>query len=60
MYHQLDRIRTKTNLYGTNSIKSKSVDVWNFINEIFHAKNLQEKSRKSCKTFVTKFLIDRY
>ena len=27
-YHQLDRIRTKTILYGTNSIKSKSVDVY--------------------------------
>ena len=30
MYYQLDRFRTKTILYGTNSIKSKSVDVWNY------------------------------
>ena len=60
MYHQLDRIRTKTILYGTNSIKSKSVDVWNFINEKVYPKKLQEKSKLSCKKIVIKFLIDRY
>ena len=59
-YHQLNRIRTKTILYGTNSIKSKSVDVWNFINEKFHNLKLHEKSRTSCKKIVIKFLIDRY
>ena len=60
IYHQLNRIRTKTILYGTNSIKSKSVDIWNFINERFHHLKLHEKSRASCKRLVTKILIDRY
>ena len=60
MYHQLDRIRTRTILYGTNSIKSKSVEVWNFINEHLHLEKLHEKSRLSCKKIVTKFLINRY
>ena len=60
MYHQLDRIRTRTILYGTNSIKSKSVEVWNFINEHLHLEKLHEKSRLSCKKRVTKFLINRY
>ena len=60
MYYQLNRLRTKTILYGTNSIKSKSVDVWNFINKLFHLEKLHDKSRSSCKNFVTQFLIDRY
>ena len=60
MYQQLDRIRTKTIIYGTNSIKSRSVDVWNFINEIFYLLKLHEKSRSLCKKIVIKFLIDRY
>ena len=33
MYHQLDKLRTRTITYGTNSIKSRSVEIWNFINE---------------------------
>ena len=60
MYYQLNRLRTRTILYGTNSIKSKSVDVWNFINKLFHHDKLHEKSRLSCKKIVKKFLIDRY
>ena len=60
MYYQLDRLRTKTILYGTNSIKSKSIDVWNFINKLFHVEKLHEKSRPYCKKFVKKYLIDCY
>ena len=60
MYYQLDRFRTKTILYGANSVKSKSVDVWNYINVLFPKEKLHEKSKLSCKKFVTKFLIERY
>ena len=60
MYYQLDRCKTRTILYGTNSIKSKSVDVWNFINKLFNAENFHEKSRLYCKSYVTKFLLERY
>ena len=59
-YHQLNRISTNTIIYGTNSIKSKSVDVWNFINKDYYHLNLHQKSRYSCKKFMTKFLFDRY
>ena len=59
-YFQLDKIRTNTILYGTNSIKSKSIDVWNSVNKLFFKEKLHEKSRFSCKKFVTKFLITEY
>ena len=59
-YFQLERIRSKTILYGTNSIRLKSIEVWNFINRMFHSQKLYEKSRAVCKKFVKKFLIDRY
>ena len=34
MYYQLYRCKTKTILYCTNIIESKSVDAWNFINKL--------------------------
>ena len=60
MLHQLNRIRSKTIIYGTNSIKSKSVDVWNFVNQRLHHLKLHQKSRTACKTIVKTFLLDRY
>ena len=59
-YLQLDKIRTNTILYGSNSIKSKSLDIWNFINKLFFKENLHVKSRFSCKKLVTNFLISKY
>ena len=59
-YFQIDRPINKTFLYGSRSIKSKSVDIWNFINAHSYQEKLQEKSRSICKTFVSKFLLDRY
>ena len=58
--YQLDRPRSKTILYGSKSIKSRSVDIWNFINNLSHQDKLYEKSRAVCKKLVTEFLIDRY
>ena len=58
--YQLDRSRTRTILYGTNSIISKSVDVWNFINKHLHTEKFHEKSRYCCKKIVTKFLFNHY
>ena len=57
---QLNRFRTKTIIYGSNSIKSKSIDVWNYINTKYYTEKLHEKSRSVCKKFVKKFLIGRY
>ena len=60
IFYKLSRIVTKTILYGTNCIKSKSVDVCNFINEKLYNLKLHQKSRTLCKINVTKFLLDRY
>ena len=59
-YIQLNRPRSRTILYGSKSIKSKSVDIWNFINKLAYHEKLHEKSRSICKKIVTKFLIGRY
>ena len=40
IYRQLDKLRTRTITYGTNSIKSRAVEIWNFINKCFHTDNL--------------------
>ena len=57
IYFQLNKIVTNTILYGTNSIKSKSVEIWNYVNRLFRHENLPEKSRIFCKQLVTIFLI---
>ena len=59
-HYQLDRPRKKTILYGSKSIKSRSIDIWNFINNHSHQENFHEKSRSVCKKLVTKFLLNRY
>ena len=58
--NQLEKIRTGTILYGSKSIKSKSVDAWNLVNEHLYQQKLQNKSKLSCKKIVTTFLLDRY
>ena len=42
-YYQLDRPRNKTILYGSKSIKSRSVDIWNIVNNLLHEDKLYEK-----------------
>ena len=60
MYHQLNRDRSNTITYGSFSIKSRSIDIWNSINLLFYNENLQRKKRLYCKKKVTKYLLERY
>ena len=57
---QLNRSQTRTILYGSNSIKSKSIDIWNYFNLHFKEKNLYMKSRSICKNSITMVMINRY
>ena len=43
-YHQLSRYKSRTVLYGSRSIKSKSIDLWNFILKKYHKDKFHEKS----------------
>ena len=45
MYYQLDKLRTRTITYGTNSIKSRSAVIWNFFNESFHTEKFMRKAK---------------
>ena len=60
MYHQLNRDRSNTITYGSFSIKSKSIDVWNSINKLFFNENMQHEKRLYCKKKVTRYFLDRY
>ena len=51
-------IRTKT--CGTDSIKSKSVSIWNEINGQFLAKQFCNQKRSFCKSFVKDYFINSY
>ena len=58
--YQLDKPTNRTIIYGANSIKSKSVDIWNTINRLHYSKKLHEKSRSICKLFVKTYFTDQY
>ena len=58
--NQLEKICTKTILYGSNSITSKSVETWNNINKQLYHLNLQDKSKHICKASITNFLLNQY
>ena len=60
MYNQLNRDRSNTITYGTFSIKSRSIDIWNSINRVFYKEKLQQEKILYCKKKVSKFLLDRY
>ena len=51
-------VRTKTS--GSNSIKSKSVNIWNEINKLFLAKKFIHQKRKFCKSFLKEYFIKGY
>ena len=51
-------VRTKTS--GSNSIKSKSVSIWNEINRIFLTKQFIHLKRNSCRTFLKEYFIKGY
>ena len=59
-YYQLNRPTKRTITYGSKSIKSRSIDIWNFINRLSFQDKLNEKTRPACKKFVPEFLINRY
>ena len=51
-------VRTKTS--GINSIKSKSVNIWNEINKLFLAKHLIHQKRSFCKSLLKEYFIKGY
>ena len=59
-YYQLNNPFSRTKLYGTNSIKSKSIHIWNQVNYNNHQKKLWDLSRNVCKKFVSKLFLDSY
>ena len=50
----------KTSIFGLNSIKSKSVGIWNFYNRQFYMLKLFDKKRNYCKGFIKNDLIKGY
>ena len=51
---------TRTIVYGSNSIKSRSVDIWNSLNKLYHLKELYNQKRNFCKGFIKNRFIEGY
>ena len=58
--NQLVNFRTKTVLYGSNSIKSRAVKAWNDVNVELHHLMLQYVSKSICKKRIYEYLLDKY
>ena len=58
--NHLQIFQTRTVKYGSKSIKSKAVSSWNIINNELHHLKLQDKSKATCKAYVTKLLLGKY
>ena len=58
--NQLVNFRTKTVLYGSNSIKSRAVKAWNDVNIELHHLMLQDVSKSICKKRIYEYLLDKY
>ena len=59
-YRQLKIPKVRTKCFGTNSIKSKSVEIWNILNKKFHEEKFYSKSKKGCKIFISQAFLDEY
>ena len=51
---------TRTIVYGSNIIKSRSVDIWNSLNKLYHLKELYNQKRNFCKGFIKNRFIEGY
>ena len=58
--NQLVNFRTRTLLYGSNSIMSRAVKAWNDINIDLHHLKLQDVSKSMCKERIYVFLLNKY
>ena len=58
--NHISTLSTRTVLYGTNSIKSQSIEAWNFVNDRLHNEKLQDKSKATAKETVYKLLLATY
>ena len=58
--NQLVNFRTRTVLYGSNSIKSRAVKAWNDVNIELHHLKLQDVSKSICKKRIYEYLLDKY
>ena len=58
--NHISTLSTRTVLYGTNSIKSQSIEAWNFVNDRLHKEKLQDKSKATAKETVYKLLLATY
>ena len=58
--NQLVNFRTRTVLYGSNSIKSRAVKAWNGVNVELHHLKLQDVSKSICKKRIYEYLLEKY
>ena len=59
-YNQVNVPTVRTVAAGSNSVKSKSANAWNFFNKLFLDKKLIQQSRCICVNLIKKYYIDNY
>ena len=59
-YKQVNVPTVRTVAAGSNSVKSKSANAWNFFNKLFLDKKLIQQSRSICVNLIKKYYIDNY
>ena len=57
---QLSRPSSKTIIYGSKSIKARSIEIWNSINKHHHEQRFLDKSLAVCKNFTKNLLLANY
>ena len=57
---QLSRPSTKTIIYGSKSIKARSIEIWNSINKNHHEQRFLDKSLPVCKNYIKNLLLANY
>ena len=57
---QLTRPSSRTINYGSRSINTRSIEIWNCINKTHHEQKFLDKTLAVCKGLITKLLLDKY
>ena len=50
----------RTRIFGLNSVRSKSVAIWNLLNRRFYIHKLFDKKRNFCKGLIKKYFFEDY
>ena len=57
---QLTRPPSRTISYGSKSINTRAIEIWNYINKTYFEEKFLDKSHAVCKNFIFELLLAKY